>query len=155
MDIRAYRTNITGMTVHLIKLSVGPESLTQLAEWQQERLKEKKRAKQPQELIHITRHKPKRADEVLDGGSIYWVIKGWIVARQKLIELRPMERDGVMHCGLVYDPQMITVRARQRKAFQGWRYFDAKDVPADIGPWHGGDNLPDTLQRELLELGLL
>ena len=112
------------------------------------------RKKSP-ELIHITRHKPKREAEVLDGGSIYWVIKGWLVARQKLIELRPMQRDGVMHCGLVYDPQLITVRARQRKPFQGWRYFDAKDVPTDIGPWNGASDLPDKLQRELLELGLL
>ncbi len=143
------------MTVHLIKLSVGPESLTQLAEWQKQRLKEKKRARQKPELIHITRHKPKREVEVLDGGSIYWVIKGWLVARQKLLELRPMERDGVMHCGLVYDPEIITVRARRKKAFQGWRYFDVKDVPKDVGLWKGGDTLPDALQHELETLGLL
>ena len=144
-----------GMTVHLIKLSVGPESLTQLAEWQQQRLKEKKRLRQKPELIHITRHKPKREAEVLDGGSIYWVVKGWIVARQKLIELREMERDGVKHCGLVYDPELISVRVRQRKAFQGWRYFEAKDVPPDVGPWNGTHDLPDQLQRELVTLGLL
>ena len=124
---------IRRMTIHLIKLSVGPESLTELAEWQQDRLKEKRRARQKPELIHITRHRPKRAAEVLDGGSIYWVIKGWIVARQKLIDLRPIERDGVMHCGLVYDSQMITVRARQKRPFQGWRYFEPKDTPADVG----------------------
>lgn len=143
------------MTIHLIKLSVGPESLTELAQWQQKRLKEKKRSGKKPELIHITRHKPKRAEEVLDGGSIYWVIKGFIVARQKLIDLRAVEYNGITQCGLVYEPQMIAVRARPRKAFQGWRYFDPKDAPADIGPWTGGHDIPDRLQRELLELGLL
>lgn len=143
------------MTVHLIKLSVGPEKLSDLAAWQEQRLKDMKRAKQKPELMHVTRHRPKRADEVLDGGSIYWVIKGWLVARQKLLELRPVEYDGVQHCGLVLDPELITVRARQRRPFQGWRYFDAADVPEDIGPWNGAHELPDDLQRELMKVGLL
>jgi hypothetical protein len=141
--------------MHLIKLSVGPESLTQLATWQQQRLNEQARRRQTPELIHITRHKPKREEEVLDGGSIYWVIKGFIVARQQLLELRAVEYNGITHCGLVYEPQMIAVRARPRKAFQGWRYFDPKDAPPDIGPWTGAEDVPDVMQRELLAMGLL
>lgn len=133
------------MPLHLIKLSVGPESLADLTAWQ------KKRLNVVPELIHVTRQTPKRAEELLDGGSIYWVIGGYVVARQKLLELRPMERDGIPHCGLVYDPQMITVEMRPKRPFQGWRYLDAKDAPPDIG--HGVHD--DSLQRELRALGLI
>jgi hypothetical protein len=73
------------MTTHLIKLSVGPEKLSDLAGWQAHRLVQLKRAGREQELMHITRNTPKKAEELLDGGSIYWVIKGWVCARQKLL----------------------------------------------------------------------
>jgi hypothetical protein len=143
------------MTVHLIKLSVGPDSLSQLVDWQTQRLKDLKRARQKPELMHITRHKPKRETEVLDGGSIYWVIKSMIVARQKLLELRPVLRDGIPHCALIYDPEMIMVQMRPRRAFQGWRYFETADVPPDIAPYKGTHDMPDKLQRELMAMGLL
>ncbi|MDE1153676.1 MAG: DUF1489 domain-containing protein [Micavibrio sp.] len=143
------------MTVHIIKLSVGPDSLEDLVAWQKLRLKELKAKGKTPELIHITRHTPKRADEVLDGGSIYWVIKGWIVARQKLVELRPMKRGGVAHCGLVHDKKMIPVHWQQRRAFQGWRYLDPKDAPADRDAGDHGDDLPPALRLELKTLGLL
>lgn len=143
------------MTIHLIKLSVGPESLSELAGWQAQRVKDMQRKGQAAELMHITRQMPKRAEELLEGGSIYWVIKGYIVARQRLVELRPLVRDGVPYCGLVYDAQVVTVQMRPRKAFQGWRYLEAKDAPPDIGVWDGTHAMPDTLQRELMALGLL
>ncbi len=143
------------MTIHLIKLSVGPEKLSDLTDWQAQRLREQKRARQPQELMHITRSMPKRADEVLDGGSIYWVVKGWICARQQLIELRPVLRDGVPHCGLVYDKEMIRVAPRPKKAFQGWRYFEPKDAPPDLAKGTADDDMPDEMRRELTALGLL
>jgi hypothetical protein len=142
------------MTVHLIKLSVGSESVADLAAWQKQRLKEMKAKGRAPELIHVTRHTPKRAEEVLDGGSIYWVVKGWIVARQRLIELRPMKKNGVPHCGLVYDKKLVPVQWRERRAFQGWRYLEPKDAPPDRSE-RGGDELPDALRRELAELGLL
>ncbi|MFO1243485.1 MAG: DUF1489 domain-containing protein [Rickettsiales bacterium] len=135
------------MTMHLIKLSVGPESLADLERWQRGRLR------QGDELMHITRHMPKRADEVLAGGSIYWVIKGWLVARQRLLELRPLVRDGQSFCGLIYDKEMVRVSPRQHRAFQGWRYFDPKDAPPDIKK--GSKSIPEDLQRELASLGLL
>ena len=143
------------MTIHLIKLSVGPESLDDLAARQKQRLKEMKAAGKKAELVHITRHMPKRAAEVLDGGSIYWVIKGWIVARQRLLELRPLKRDGLPHCGLVYDKKLIPVEWRQKRAFQGWRYLDPKDAPPDRNARDGNDSLPPDLRRELADLGLL
>lgn len=142
-----------GMTLHLIKLSVGPESLAELESWQTQHLQMLARAGKTPELVHITRQTPKRASELLDGGSIYWVIKGWLCARQRLIELRPLLCDGVPHCGLVYDSELVRVRPRQRRPFKGWRYFDTKDASPDVAKEVG--DLPDALRRELTELGLL
>jgi hypothetical protein len=141
--------------LHLVKLCVGCDSLADLAAWQKQRLKEKRAKGQKPELIHVTRQTPKRAAELLDGGSLYWVIKGQIAARQKLLELRPMTVKGVPHCGLVYHKDLIAVRPRPRSAFQGWRYFEAADVPPDLGAAKGDKNLPEALRRELAALGLL
>jgi hypothetical protein len=141
--------------LHLIKLAVGVETLEDLRAWQKQRLAEKKKKGQKPELVHITRQTPKRADEVLDGGSLYWVIKGQIAARQELRELRAMTRGGVPHCGLVYDKKLVAVMRRPRSAFQGWRYFDPKDAPPDVGSVKGSKGLPEALQQELAALGLL
>ena len=141
--------------LHLIKLCVGCDSLSDLAGWQKQRLKEKRAKGQKPELVHVTRQTPKRADELLAGGSLYWVIKGQIAARQKLKELRPMTVKGVPHCGLVYDKQLIPVRPRPRSAFQGWRYFEPADAPPDLAAAAGDKKLPEALRRELAVLGLL
>lgn len=143
------------MSLHLIKLAVGADSFAELALWQQRRLQEKAAKKQKPELIHITRHRPKRADELLDGGSIYWVVKGFIAGRQRLVDLRNVMRDGVPHCGLVYDADLIPVALRPCRAFQGWRYLEAKDAPRDQMSRAGDVALPEALKRELTALGLL
>ena len=143
------------MPLHIIKLCVGCESLGELAAWQKKRLKEKRAKGQKPELVHITRMTPKRGDEVLAGGSLYWVIKGQIAARQKLLALRPVTRNGVPHCGLVYKPEFIPVVRRAHRPFQGWRYLDAKDAPPDARSLKGGKGMPDALKAELAELGLL
>ncbi len=143
------------MTMHLIKLAVGPDSLAELAEWQAGRLKEMRRRKEKPELMHVTRQTPKRGEELLDGGSIYWVIKGMIAARQKLCELRPVLRDGVPHCALILDEALVRVAPRPVRAFQGWRYLAAKDAPPDVMQGSGEENLPENLRRELALLGLL
>ena len=145
------------MTVHLIKLSVGSESLADLKAWQKQRLSQLKERGLAPELIHVTRQTPKRAEDVLSGGSIYWVVKGGIVARQKLLELRPLKKDGVPHCGLVYDKKLVPVRWQPRRAFQGWRYLDPKDAPDDLrkGEADAMAELPADMRRELTELGLL
>jgi hypothetical protein len=98
---------------------------------------------------------PKRADEVLDGGSLYWVIKGQIMARQKLLELRAVTKNGVPHCGLVHDKTLVPVSIRPRRAFQGWRYLEDADAPPDLTIKSGAKDLPEALQRELAALGLL
>lgn len=141
------------MAVNLIKLSVGPESLDDLAKRQKLRLKDLKSAGKKPELVHITRQMPRRAEELLAGGSIYWVIKGWLCARQKLVELRPITRDDIPHCGLVFEKQLIRVQPRPHHPFQGWRYLEAKDAPPDLVK--GDDKLPEEILRELDALGLI
>lgn len=142
------------MTLHLIKLCVGVDSVNDLREWQSERLAQLKKRGQALELKHTTRMVPKRREEILDGGSLYWVIKGYTAVRQQLIDIRPfVDKEGVSRCHLVYGKDLILVAPRPRRAFQGWRYLTAKDAPPDAGKSAKG--LPDKLQRELAELGLL
>ncbi|MBI3677711.1 MAG: DUF1489 domain-containing protein [Proteobacteria bacterium] len=143
------------MTLHILKLSVGSESLETFISWHKKRLAEKKKKGQKLELVHVTRMTPKRADEVLNGGSLYWVIKGYIAVRTPLLELRPLTRNGTSYCGLVYDAKFIPTLRRAHRPFQGWRYFDPKDAPADARTAKGGKGLPEKLKIELSELGLL
>jgi hypothetical protein len=143
------------MTLNLIKLCVGAESVEDLARWQAGRIKEQNKKGKKPELIHVTRMTPKRKDELLDGGSLYWVIKGQIAVRQRLIALKPVTKNGVAHCGLVYEPKLVPVQRRAHRAFQGWRYFDGKDAPPDARGSRGGAGLPEKLQAELVSLGLL
>lgn len=143
------------MPLHLLKLAVGIESLSELGARQEQRLAEMARRKQKPELIHVTRHMPRRGAEVLDGGSLYWVIKGFIAARQRLIELRPLVRDGVPQCALVYDSELVPVALRPHRAFQGWRYLEDKNAPPDQARRSNDPDLPDELKRALSSLGLL
>lgn len=143
------------MPIHLVKLCVGCDSLADLAAWQKKRLKQKRAKGQKLELVHVTRMTPKRTEELLDGGSLYWVIKGQIIARQRLLAFRSVKKNGVPHCGLVYDKDLVPVAARARRPFQGWRYLEAGDAPPDLAKTKGAKNLPQALQRELSALGLL
>lgn len=145
------------MTVNLIKLSVGIEDVEHLAEVQKTRLENKKRAGLVPELIHVTRSFPRRADEVLDGGSMYWVIRGAIRLRQRITELRETVNDaGKPACGIVLDPEHILTERRSFRAFQGWRYFSVDDVPRDINDLDADTSaLPDDMADELKELGLI
>ena len=143
------------MTLHLIKLCVGVETLDDLAQWQKRRLADLKKKGKKLELMHVTRQTPKRAEELLDGGSLYWVIKGQIAARQKLLELRSLTREGVPHCGLVYEAKLVPTLRRAHRPFQGWRYLDPKSAPQDVRDLKGGKGLPQALKMELAELGLL
>lgn len=143
------------MTLHLIKLSVGSESFAGLRDGQAARLAAKRAAGEKPELVHVTRQTPKRAAELLDGGSIYWVVKGFVVARQKLLALRPLEVNGIAHCGLVYDAELVPVRSQPRRAFQGWRYLKPEDAPEDLPAGSGHEDLPEHMRQELRALGLL
>ncbi|MGH6933471.1 MAG: DUF1489 family protein, partial [Dongiaceae bacterium] len=121
------------MTLHLIKLSVGSESVEELRQWQEEILARKRRQRQKPELFHWTRMMPKRKAEILAGGSIYWIIKGFVRARQCVIDLdRRTDEDGKAYCAIVLDPPLIPTELRSHRAFQGWRYLDPADAPPDV-----------------------
>jgi len=145
------------MSLNLIKLSVGCDSVAELSSWIKQRLKQKKARKEKPEHIHTTRMVPKRADELLDGGSLYWVIRGQIMCRQDLVAIRPfVDKDGVGRCRLVLRPKVIPVEPRPFRAFQGWRYLEGKDAPRDLDrAAPGARNMPEQMRRELRELGLL
>ncbi len=145
------------MSVNLLKLSVGIENLAHLKEVQQHRLDVKRNAGEKPELMHITRSFPRRAAEVLDGGSIYWVIKGVIRVRQRITDLRETtNKDGNAACAIVYVTDHILTEPRPFRAFQGWRYLDPADAPRDLdGIGAGVADLPDELAVELRNLGLL
>jgi hypothetical protein len=145
------------MPLHLIKLCVGCESIEELAGWIKQRLKQKKARGEKPEHIHTTRMMPKRADELLDGGSLFWVIRGQITCRQSLRAVRPfVDKEGVGRCRLVLAPKVIAVEPRPFRAFQGWRYLSSKDAPRDLDrAAPGARNMPEQMRRELHELGLL
>lgn len=145
------------MALHLLKLCVGAESVEDQRESVQRRLAMMTAAGQVPEQFHTTRMVPKRAIELVDGGSLYWVIKGNIQARQRLLEIRPfVDGDGISRCHLVLEPVLHETSWAPRRPFQGWRYLDPKDAPPDLGASGAGeDDLPPELKRELAGLGLL
>jgi hypothetical protein len=107
--------------------------------------------------IHRTRMVPKRIDELLDGGSLYWVIRGSVMCRQQLLDVRPfVDKDGIGRCQLVLKPKVVLVAPRPYRAFQGWRYLAPKDAPPDLDrSAPGAADMPESMRRELRELGLL
>jgi hypothetical protein len=145
------------MPLHLIKLCVGADSVKDLEDWIKRKAKQKNKRSAKREHIHTTRMVPKRADELLDGGSLYWVIRGQIMCRERLLDIRPfVDREGVGRCRLVMDGKVVLVEPRPFRAFQGWRYFEAKDTPRDLDrAAPGAKKMPEHLRRELRELGLL
>ena len=145
------------MALNLIKLCVGADSIADLEDWIKQRLKEKRKRGEKPEHIHRTRMVPKRAAELVDGGSLYWVIRGEIACRQRIREVRPYrDKEGVGRCGLVLDPKVILVAARPFRAFQGWRYLAATDAPRDLDKAApGAAAMPEKLRRELRDLGLM
>ena len=145
------------MPLHLIKLAVGCDSVKELKGWVAERMKTAKRKGLPRHHIHITRMTPKRDQELLAGGSLYWVIRGEIAAREKIIAIEPFrDRDGIGRCRLVMQPKVIAVSPRPMRAFQGWRYFREDAAPPDLGKSAASiAAMPEPLRRELRDLGLL
>jgi hypothetical protein len=145
------------MPLHLIKLCVGCDSVADLEDWIRQKLKEMKRRGQKPEHIHTTRMVPKRADELTDGGSLFWVIRGQITCRERILAIRPFtDKDGIGRCRVVLDGKVVLVEPRPRGAFQGWRYLEAKDAPRDLArAAPGATRMPEHMRRELRELGLL
>lgn len=145
------------MSLNLIKLCVGAESVDDLERWIARRLDERRRQGEPVEHAHVTRMMPKRRDELLAGGSLYWVIRGVIQCRQRLLDIRRVvDREGTGRCALVLDPVPVLVVPRPRDAFQGWRYLRSEEAPPDLEDRTGAaGELPPEMRRELAALGLL
>jgi hypothetical protein len=145
------------MPLHLIKLCVGCDSVRDLEGWIKEKLKQKRKNGEKPEHIHRTRMVPKRAGELTDGGSLFWVIRGEIMCRQPIRDVRPfVDKEGIGRCALVLDPKPVLVAPRPYRAFQGWRYLAAADAPRDLDKVAKGAALmPEKLRRELRELGLM
>ncbi len=145
------------MALHLIKLCVGAESIDDLREWVSERSLIAIAAGMEPHSSHITRMVPKRDRELLEGGSLYWVIKGQVQARQPLLDIKTFtDTDGISRCELVLGPEVVETALQPRRAFQGWRYLTDDDAPRDLkNMGEGAADLPLELRRELAELGLL
>lgn len=146
------------MSVNLIKLCVGVDQVEELADHQTARLLDMRAngVKNPQ-LRHVTRNTPKRSKEVLDGGSLYWVIRRVIQVRQRIIGLEQVEReDGKPACAIILDPELVRTHPRSFRPFQGWRYFPTADSPADLPPGFDTNGaLPVEMAAELRTLGLI
>ncbi len=137
------------MSLHLVKLCVGVSEVDELRVWQDRRLAD------GQELFHTTRMVPRRKEELLDGGSLYWVIKGQIQCRQALVDICPFtDDDGIRRCRLMLGDELVQTRHQPRRAFQGWRYIEGVDVPTDLGQGQI-DKIPQEMRAELMELGLI
>ena len=145
------------MTVNLIKLCVGIENVEHLAQVQSARLDAAKARGEAAELRHVTRNMPRRRTEVLDGGSMYWVIKGVIQVRQQIVDLQATQREsGQPACAIIIDPVHVRTEPRGFRAFQGWRYFPVDKAPIDLDAARGGGaELPPEMAAELRDLGLL
>jgi hypothetical protein len=145
------------MALHLIKLAVGCESVKELQDRVRERMRRAKEQGLPRRHIHVTRMTPKRDEDLLDGGSLYWVIRGQIAARERLIAIEPFrDKAGVGRCRIVMEPKVIAVTPRPMRPFQGWRYLNVKDAPADLDKAGKGLlAMPEPMRRELRELGLI
>lgn len=140
------------MPLNILKLCVGADSVEDLTEWQ-----DLHRHLWPAgRTEHVTRMWPKRETEVLDGGSLYWVIKGVILARQRILGLEPRQgADGITRCALVLDAEIIRTAPAPRRPFQGWRYLASEDSPRDLPRGRVKDDaLPDDLARALADIGL-
>ena len=143
------------MTVNLLRMAVRIQSISQLKEIQTER-----RALTDGKRLHsFTRNMPRRTDELIDGGSIYWVVKRLIRVRQKIIGIEKMtNEEGKKFCAIELDPSHILLEPRSQKPFQGWRYLKTEESPADApdgGVANFGLDMPSEMMVELKELGLL
>ena len=139
-------------TVNMLKLSVGTEDIAGLQDWQNTR-----RAQTDDGLPrHVTRMWPKRGEEILNGGSIFWVIKGVILCRQPILRLDEyMSADGIRRCAIVCQTGLIRVEATPKRAFQGWRYLSVEDAPRDLPDGRQDEEaLPPELSKALAAIGV-
>jgi hypothetical protein len=134
------------MSLHLIKLCVGCDTVEELVAWHAA-----ERVGQPW-VVH-TRQTPKRVEELLDGGSLYRVFKGLVLCRQRILEVRTVGEGQAARCLITLDPEVVLTQPLPRRPFQGWRYFEAKDAPDDLAASADAGSVPQDLAAKLRELG--
>jgi hypothetical protein len=144
------------MALNLLKMCVGIDDVSQLERLQAARLAEARRQGREPRLVHRTRHTPRRAAEILAGGSLYWIIKRFVRVRQPIIAIeRIVDGDGVRRCDLILGHEWVRTEPQPRRPHQGWRYLEAADTPRDLADDHPGHELPPGLADQLRELGLI
>ena len=139
--------------VHLVKLSVGSETVESLQEWQNTH-----RAQGSDGLPrHVTRMWPKREADLLEGGSLFWVIKGFLQCRQQILRLdEVIGKDGIRRCAIVLDPEIIRTTIVRKRPFQGWRYLSVEDAPIDLRKrTFEDDPIPPDLAGALADIGVV
>lgn len=139
--------------IHMVKLSVGTGSLAELKRWQSN-----PRAQGPDGAPrHVTRMWPKQKNALLNGGSIYWVIKGFIQCRQRIVRLDEIiGEDSIRRCAIVVNPELFPTTATPKRPFQGWRYLKPDEAPIDLSPdRQNEDALPAKLAGALADIGIL
>ena len=143
--------------LNLVKLCVGVDQVSELAQWRDARASGARANGVEYEPHHTTRMWPRRAEELLDGGSLYWVFKGLILARQRIVRMdEAIGEDGIRRCRLVFDPELVLTEAHKKRPFQGWRYLTKADAPKDIGLYREDEEeIPGALRAELSSLGVL
>lgn len=143
------------MSLHLVKLCVGADNVDSLRIWIKKRVALNKDNGLGRVHDHVTRMRPRRREELLDGGSLYWVIKGVIRARQEIVDLKPITgADGIERTAILMKPKLILTASQPRRAFQGWRYLNGDEAPSDLGR-DDDKSIPGELSEELATLGLL
>ena len=138
--------------LNIVKLCVGATSVEDLLDWHRAH----RHIWAKGTTRHVTRMYPKKVAELLEGGSLYWVIKGTILARQSILDLTELRGDdGILRCGIILDEQVSRTAPAPRRVFQGWRYLDPAQAPRDLPQGRGAEDvLPDDLARALSEIGL-
>ena len=139
--------------IHLVKLSVGSDTVENLQDWQNT-----PRAQSSDGLPrHVTRMWPKRETDLLKGGSLYWVIKGFLQCRQRILRLDELVgQDGIRRCAIVLDPEIIRTTNVRKRPFQGWRYLTVKDAPIDLPKRAMEDEpIPPSLAGALADIGVI
>lgn len=145
------------MTVHLVKIAVGADSIEDIAEFQKQRRAKLKAERGKPILIHKTRNMPKRESEIVKAGSIYWIVKGFIRVRQRILGFeKRADKEGRPYCEIRLAPKLVRTVPLAHKPIQGWRYMEEDAVPADLtGKAAKSDEMPPEMMMQLRELGLL
>jgi len=144
------------MTVHLLKICVGVDDVAHLRRLREGRLAAAAAAGEPAQIRHLTRHRPRRASEIVAGGSLYWIIRGHIQVRQRIVAIEALDHaPGGKRCALVLDPTLVLTVWQPRRPHQGWRYLAAENAPADRPQADDGSDLPAHLAAALNDLGVL